>query len=135
MSNSCFYLPYLHCCGSYILIMEQNRTSKTSTLLFLLDRLNNIFLYRTGFKQHVAKLSVTVDLLLGNIPERTSFLVAGLKVALAPYLLLAQVGFSHTYTVTYRKTRFILFSFTFVSNISGVADSDLLAGPSFFNLF
>jgi hypothetical protein len=39
----------------------------------------------------VAKLSVTVDLLLGNIPERTSFLVAGLKVALAPYLQLAQV--------------------------------------------
>lgn len=43
-----------------------------------------------GFKQHVAKLSVTVDLLLGNIPERTSFLVAGLKLALAPYLQLAQ---------------------------------------------
>jgi len=27
-----------------------------------------------GFKQHVAKLSVTVDLLLGNIPERQTFL-------------------------------------------------------------
>jgi hypothetical protein len=42
----------------------------------------------------VAKLSVTVDLLLGNIPERTSFLLPGLKAALAPYLQLAQV-FSH----------------------------------------
>jgi 26S proteasome regulatory subunit N3 len=39
----------------------------------------------------VAKLSVTVDLLLGNIPERTSFLLPGLKAALAPYLQLAQV--------------------------------------------
>ena len=28
-----------------------------------------------GFKQHVAKLSVTVDLLLGNIPERQTFVV------------------------------------------------------------
>jgi hypothetical protein len=46
---------------------------------------------RAGFKQHVAKLSVTVDLLLGNIPERTSFLLPGLKAALAPYLQLAQV--------------------------------------------
>ena len=27
-----------------------------------------------GFKQHVAKLSITVELLLGNIPERQSFL-------------------------------------------------------------
>lgn len=43
-----------------------------------------------GFKQHVSKLSVTVDLLLGNIPERNSFLLPGLKVALAPYLQLAQ---------------------------------------------
>jgi hypothetical protein len=34
---------------------------------------------------------VTVDLLLGNIPERTSFLLPGLKAALAPYLQLAQV--------------------------------------------
>ena len=27
-----------------------------------------------GFKQHVAKLSITVELLLGNIPERQVFL-------------------------------------------------------------
>merc|ERR1712218_385913 len=43
-----------------------------------------------GFKQHVAKLSVTVDLLLGNIPERSSFLAPQLKKALAPYLQLTQ---------------------------------------------
>ena len=28
-----------------------------------------------GFKQHVTKLSITVELLLGNIPERQAFLV------------------------------------------------------------
>ena len=27
-----------------------------------------------GFKQHVTKLSITVELLLGNIPERQAFL-------------------------------------------------------------
>jgi len=43
-----------------------------------------------GFKQHVAKLSVTVELLLGNIPERSSFLAPQLKRALAPYLQLTQ---------------------------------------------
>jgi 26S proteasome regulatory subunit N3 len=43
-----------------------------------------------GFKQHVAKLSATVDLLLGNIPERQTFLAPELKEALAPYLLLTQ---------------------------------------------
>jgi len=43
-----------------------------------------------GFKQHVAKLSVTVDLLLGNIPERQTFVVSELKHALAPYLQLTQ---------------------------------------------
>jgi len=43
-----------------------------------------------GFKQHVAKLSVTVDLLLGNIPERQTFLVKEVKVALHPYLQLTQ---------------------------------------------
>jgi 26S proteasome regulatory subunit N3 len=43
-----------------------------------------------GFRQHVAKLSVTVELLLGNIPERSSFLAPQLKKALAPYLQLTQ---------------------------------------------
>merc|ERR1712073_11561 len=41
-------------------------------------------------KQHVAKLSVTVDLLLGNIPERQTFLAKEVKVALHPYLQLTQ---------------------------------------------
>lgn len=44
----------------------------------------------TGFKQHVSKLSVTVDLLLGNIPVRSTFLAPDIKVALAPYLQLTQ---------------------------------------------
>merc|ERR1711874_707570 len=43
-----------------------------------------------GFKQHVAKLSVTVDLLLGNIPERQTFVAQEVKHSLAPYLQLTQ---------------------------------------------
>lgn len=43
-----------------------------------------------GFKQHVAKLSITVELLLGNIPERQVFLQQELKAALHPYLQLTQ---------------------------------------------
>ena len=39
-----------------------------------------------GFKQHVSKLTVTVDLLLGNIPARSTFLAPDVKAALAPYL-------------------------------------------------
>ena len=39
-----------------------------------------------GFKQHVTKLSITVELLLGNIPERQVFLQKDLKAALHPYL-------------------------------------------------
>jgi len=44
----------------------------------------------TGFKQHVAKLTVTVDLLLGNIPTRSTFLAPQMRHALAPYLQLTQ---------------------------------------------
>jgi len=43
-----------------------------------------------GFKQHVAKLSVTVDLLLGNIPERQTFVAPEVKASLEPYLRLTQ---------------------------------------------
>ena len=43
-----------------------------------------------GFKQHVAKLSVTVELLLGNIPERQTFQGPTTKKALVPYLQLTQ---------------------------------------------
>jgi len=44
----------------------------------------------SGFKQHVAKLSITVELLLGNIPERQVFLAKEVKTALHPYLQLTQ---------------------------------------------
>jgi len=43
-----------------------------------------------GFKQHVAKLSVTVELLLGDIPERQTFQGPTTKKALVPYLQLTQ---------------------------------------------
>merc|ERR1712130_75322 len=43
-----------------------------------------------GFKQHVTKLSITVELLLGNIPERQVFLQKELKAALHPYLQVTQ---------------------------------------------
>merc|ERR1711874_397414 len=43
-----------------------------------------------GFKQHVTKLSITVELLLGNIPERQVFLQKDLKAALHPYLQVTQ---------------------------------------------
>merc|ERR1712037_597070 len=38
----------------------------------------------------VAKLSVTVDLLLGNIPDRQTFVASEVKHSLAPYLQLTQ---------------------------------------------
>jgi len=44
----------------------------------------------SGFKQHVSKFSCTVELLLGNIPERQTFLAADLREALRPYLHLTQ---------------------------------------------
>jgi len=44
----------------------------------------------SGFKQHVHKFLVVVSLLLGNIPERQTFLAADLREALRPYLLLTQ---------------------------------------------
>ena len=43
-----------------------------------------------GFRHTVLKLSITVELLLGNIPERQTFLQPSNKKALAPYLLLTQ---------------------------------------------
>ena len=43
-----------------------------------------------GFRHTVLKLSITVELLLGNIPERQTFLQPLNKKALAPYLLLTQ---------------------------------------------
>ncbi|KAA0193487.1 hypothetical protein HAZT_HAZT000316 [Hyalella azteca] len=43
-----------------------------------------------GFTQAVQKLSVVVQLLLGEIPDRQVFRGAGLRMALAPYLQLTQ---------------------------------------------
>lgn len=43
-----------------------------------------------GFKQTVQKLLVTVELLLGDIPERSIFHQAHLKRSLAPYFQLTQ---------------------------------------------
>ena len=43
-----------------------------------------------GFRHTVLKLSVTVELLLGDIPERKVFLQKANRKALAPYLKLTQ---------------------------------------------
>ena len=43
-----------------------------------------------GFKQTVQRLAITVELLLGNIPERSVFSQPALRKTLAPYLLLTQ---------------------------------------------
>lgn len=43
-----------------------------------------------GFKQTVQKLAVTVELLLGDIPDRAIFRQPAMKKALQPYLLLTQ---------------------------------------------
>ena len=43
-----------------------------------------------GFRHTVLKLNVTVELLLGNIPDRKTFLLPQNKKALDPYLKLTQ---------------------------------------------
>ena len=43
-----------------------------------------------GFKQTVQKLLVTVELLLGDIPERHLFRQATMRYALAPYFQMTQ---------------------------------------------
>ncbi|KZC11264.1 PREDICTED: probable 26S proteasome non-ATPase regulatory subunit 3 [Dufourea novaeangliae] len=43
-----------------------------------------------GFRQTVQKLAVTVELLLGDIPERQTFRQAAMRRALAPYFQLTQ---------------------------------------------
>ncbi|XP_022660421.1 26S proteasome non-ATPase regulatory subunit 3-like [Varroa jacobsoni] len=43
-----------------------------------------------GFKQTVYKLAVTVELLLGDIPDRTTFRQPALRKSLAPYFQLTQ---------------------------------------------
>ncbi|XP_035658696.1 26S proteasome non-ATPase regulatory subunit 3-like [Branchiostoma floridae] len=43
-----------------------------------------------GFKQTVSKLAITVELLLGEIPERSQFISPAMKRSLAPYFQLTQ---------------------------------------------
>lgn len=43
-----------------------------------------------GFKQTVQKLAITVELLLGDIPDRATFRVPSLRKTLAPYFQLTQ---------------------------------------------
>jgi 26S proteasome regulatory subunit N3 len=47
-----------------------------------------------GFRIAAYKLACIVQLLMGEIPERSIFRQPGLKSALAPYLQLTQVSFS-----------------------------------------
>jgi len=44
----------------------------------------------SGFRHTVLKLSITVELLLGDIPDRQTFLQKDNRQALAPYLKLTQ---------------------------------------------
>ena len=51
-----------------------------------------------GFRQTVEKLRVTVELLLGNIPERQLFLQQAHKEALAPYFELTKCKYSPAFS-------------------------------------
>lgn len=56
-----------------------------------------------GFKQIVHKLAITVELLLGDIPERSTFYQPSLKRALDPYLKLTQGTWYFTYFWKWKK--------------------------------
>ena len=62
----------------------------TEALDFLVKSLRKAPSSAIGFRQTVEKLRVTVDLLLGNIPERQLFLQQANKEALAPYFELTK---------------------------------------------
>lgn len=49
-------------------------------------------LHAMGFRIACAKWSIIVRLLLGEIPERTTFTVEGMTYALQPYFELTNVG-------------------------------------------
>jgi len=53
-----------------------------------------------GFKQTVHKLTIVVELLLGDLPERSTFHQATLKRSLAPYFQLTQGIFLRVYNCT-----------------------------------
>ena len=51
-----------------------------------------------GFKQHVTKLSITVELLLGNIPERQVFLQKEVRLSkILKLLILKHHGVAHAW--------------------------------------
>ena len=51
-----------------------------------------------GFKQHVTKLSITVELLLGNIPERQVFLQKEVRLnKILKLLILNYHGVAHAW--------------------------------------
>ena len=43
-----------------------------------------------GFRREVQKLTVLVQLLMGEVPDRSAFEGPGMEAALAPYLVLAR---------------------------------------------
>ena len=62
----------------------------TEALDYLVKSLRKAPGSAVGFRQTVEKLRVTVELLLGNIPERQLFLQQANKEALAPYFELTK---------------------------------------------
>ena len=62
----------------------------TEALDYLVKSLRKAPSSAIGFRQTVEKLRVTVELLLGNIPERQLFLQQANKEALAPYFELTK---------------------------------------------
>ena len=62
----------------------------TEALDYLVKSLRKAPSSAVGFRQTVEKLRVTVELLLGNIPERQLFLQQANKEALAPYFELTK---------------------------------------------
>jgi 26S proteasome regulatory subunit N3 len=53
----------------------------------------------TGFRQTLNKLIVTVQLLLGTIPEKSLFVQPEFRTALKPYFELTKGKFLHFYTL------------------------------------
>jgi len=62
----------------------------TAALDFFTKALRKAPSSANGFRQTAQKLKITVDLLLGNIPDRKQFLDANNKEALAPYFELTR---------------------------------------------
>ena len=62
----------------------------TAALDFFTKALRKAPSSASGFRQTALKLKITVDLLLGNIPDRKQFLDAHNKEALAPYFELTR---------------------------------------------